>query len=219
MCYDSAMAERSAKTEPTRAERGLATARRTMTYIVRTLLFIIMGLILCIAAFLTAERISNLYILTSEGMALRASCILTDGSRNDLEEYFTLTFLEQDAALLDGVYDRYTISGYNYDLSIERISVLPWSMSATVTAVERATLRGSINADQLGEGESAAAYPLPAWQSARYKIRFLNDEGRWYISALELVESDPKVKQQGTPDPNMSPIPMATPTPETEDAA
>ncbi|MDO4572424.1 MAG: hypothetical protein Q4C13_03580 [Clostridia bacterium] len=204
--------------EPTVGERRIRTARRTMTYIVRTLLFIIMGFIVCIAAFLTAERVSNLYILTSEGMALRAECILADGSENDLEEYFTLTFLESDTALLDTTYERYTISSYNYDLSIERVNVLPWSMSATVTAVERVSLSGSINADQLGEGESAADYPLPAWQSARYRIRFLNDGGRWYISALELVQTDPETRPEGTPDPNMSPIPMATPTPEAADA-
>lgn len=210
------MAKTSRKNEQG-GQTKLTTARRSMTYIVRMLLFIIMGLILCIAAFLTAERVSNLYILTSEGLALRMSCIVADGQRNDLEEYFTFTFLEQDEALSDKTYNRYTITGSNYDLSIERISVLPWSMSATVTIVEKVTLKGSINADQLAEGESASDYPLPEWPTARYKVRFLNNDGRWYISELELVELDPKTKTLGTPDPNMSPIPMATPTPKTED--
>ena len=211
------MAKGSKKTKQGGGETGLVTARRSLTYIVRTLLFIIMGFILCIAAFLTAERVSNLYILTSEGLALRVSCIVGDGQRNDLEEYFTFTFLEQDEALSDNTYNRYTITSSNYDLSIERISVLPWSMSATVTVVEKVTLKGSINADQLAEGESAADYPLPEWPTARYKVRFLNNDGRWYISDMELVELNPKTKELGTPDPNMSPIPMATPTPKTED--
>ena len=211
------MAKAERKTED-RTERALRTARRSATYIVRTLMLIIMGLILCIAAFLTAERVANLYILTSEGMALRAECILQDGAKSDLAEYFTLTNLESDAALDDATYHNYTITSYNYDLSIERISVLPWSMSATVTAVERVTLRGTINADQLGEGENASSYPVPGWTSARYKIHFLNDDGRWYISSLELLETDPETKSQGTPDPNMSPVPMATPTPKTTDA-
>ena len=39
----------------------LRIARRSMLYIVRTLLLIIMAAILCIGAFLTAERYSNLY--------------------------------------------------------------------------------------------------------------------------------------------------------------
>ena len=87
-----------------------------------------MAAILCIGAFLTAERYSNLYILTSEGMALRAECVFADGARNDLEEYFTLSFLQSDPAMSDATYANYTITDYNYDLTIERISVLPWSM-------------------------------------------------------------------------------------------
>ena len=75
-----------------RQTKRLRVARRSMTYIVRTLLLIILACIVCIGAFLTAERMSNLYILASEGMALRADCVIADGARNDLEEYFTLTF-------------------------------------------------------------------------------------------------------------------------------
>ena len=82
----------------------LRVARRSMLYIVRTLLLIIMAAILCIGAFLTAERYSNLYILTSEGMALRAECVFADGARNDLEEYFTLSFLGSDPAMTDATY-------------------------------------------------------------------------------------------------------------------
>ena len=122
----------SSDQEP-RGIKRLRVARRTMLYVVRTLLLIIMAAILCIGAFLTAERYSNLYILTSEGMALRAECVFADGARNDLEEYFTLTLLENDPAMSDATYANYTITDYSYDLTIERINVLPWSMSATVT--------------------------------------------------------------------------------------
>jgi hypothetical protein len=198
--------------------RRLRTARRSMMYIVRTLLLIIMAAILCIGAFMTAERYSNLYILTSEGMALRAECVLADGARNDLEEYFTLTFLENDPAMTDVTYANYTISDYNYDLTIEKISVLPWSMSAIVTATERISLKGNINADQLGEDQNAADYPLPEWTPKRYKIKFINANARWYVSELTLIEENPDTSDFATPDPNMSPIPAATPTPKPTEA-
>ncbi len=201
-----------------REVRGLRVARRSMLYIVRTLLMIIMGAILCIGAFLTAERYSNLYILTSEGMALRAECVFADGARNDLEEYFTLSFLENDSAMTDATYANYTITDYNYDLTIERISVLPWSMSATVTATERVSLTGTINADQLGEDQNADDFPLPQWTPRRYKIKFLNANSRWYISELTVLEENPDSSSLGTPDPNESPIPAATPTPKPTDA-
>ncbi|MDP3448234.1 MAG: hypothetical protein Q8S22_09280 [Eubacteriales bacterium] len=203
--------------EPNDVKR-LRAARRSMMYIVRTLLLIIMAAILCIGAFLTAERYSNLYILTSEGMALRAECVLADGARNDLEEYFTLTFLESDPAMSDVTYANYTISDYNYDLTIDKISVLPWSMSATVTATERVSLKGTINADQLGEDQNAADHPLPEWTPKRYKIKFINTNARWYVSELTVIEENPDTSDFGTPDPNVSPIPAATPTPKPTEA-
>ncbi len=205
------------KREESRELRGLRTARRSMTYVVRTLLLIILACIVCIAAFLTAERVSNLYILASEGMALRAECVLADGSKSDLQEYFTLTFLENDSAMTDTTYANYTISSYNYDLSIEKVSVLPWSMVATVTAVERVSLKGTINADQLDEGQSADDYPVPSWTSVRYRIKFINSNTRWYISELTVLEENPNEDSLGTPDPNESPIPAATPTPKPTD--
>lgn len=203
--------------EPRDIQR-LRVARRSMLYIVRTLLLIIMAAILCIAAFLTAERFSNLYILTSEGMALRAQCVFADGARNDLEEYFTLAFLENDPAMSDATYSNYTVSDYNYDLSIDRISVLPWSMSATVIASERVSLKGTINADQLSEDQNISDYPLPVWTPKKYKIKFINSNARWYISELSVLEENPESGREGTPDPNVSPIPAATPTPKPTDA-
>lgn len=197
----------------TRELKRIQAARRTMTYIVRTALLITLGGILCIAAFLTAERLSNLYILASEGMALRADCILADGSQNDLAEYFTPAFIEQDAALDLTTYDNYTVSSYDYDLTIERIAVLPWSVTATVTCVETISVHGSINSDMLAEGESASDYPIPAWTPARYRLHFENNGTRWYIASLELVETNPNTAPLATPDPNQSPRPMATPTP------
>ena len=198
--------------------RRLRVARRSMMYVVRTLLLVILAVILCIGAFVTAERYSNLYILTSEGMALRAECVFADGARNDLEEYFTLTFLESDPAMSDATYANYTITDYNYDLAIDRISVLPWSMSATVIATERVTLKGNINADQLSEDQNVADYPLPEWTPKRYKIKFINANARWYISELTLMEENPDGSDIATPDPNMTPIPAATPTPKPTEA-
>ena len=198
--------------------RRLRIARRSMMYIVRSLLLIFMAVIVCIGAFLTAERYANLYILTSEGMAIRAECVFADGARNDLEEYFTLTFLDNDPAMSDSTYANYTITDYNYDLTIDRISVLPWSMSATVTATERVSLKGVINADQLGEDQNPLDFPLPEWAPKRYQIKFINANARWYISELTLLEENPDSDSLGTPDPNLSPIPAATPTPKPTEA-
>jgi hypothetical protein len=126
--------------------------------------------------------------------------------------------LQGDPAMTDATYANYTISDYNYDLTIEKISVLPWSMSATVPATERVTLKGTINADQLGEDQNAADFPLPDWTPKRYKIKFINTNARWYISEITLLSENPDSSDLGTPDPNESPIPAATPTPKPTDA-
>ena len=211
------MANTKTNEEPREVKR-LRVARRSMMYVVRTLLLILLAAIFCIGVFLTAERMSNLYILTSEGMQLRADCVLADGARNDLEEYFTLTFLQNDPAMTDTTYSNYTITSYNYDLTIEKISVLPWSMSATVVATERVSIKGEINADQISEGKNAGDYPPPAWTPVRYKITFINTNARWYISDVTVLEENPDLSNLGTPDLNQSPIPAATPTPKPTDA-
>ena len=210
------MAEKAKKkkiVEETKELKRIRTARRTMGYIVRTCLLITACGILCLAAFMTCERLSNLYILSSEGMAKRADCILADGAQNDLEEYYTLAFIAEDPGLHLTTYDHYTVSSYDYDLTIERISVLPWSVTATVTCVETIKVHGAINPDQLADGESASDYPIPAWTPARYKLHFVNNGTRWFISEMELVAENPDTAPLATPDPNQSAIPMATPTP------
>lgn len=208
------MANRSDPGED-RAARGIRAARRTMTYIVRVMLLTVAGVMVCALAFLTAERMSNLYILSTEGMSLRASYILDDGTElSDLEEYFLLTFLSGDEALTTDVYADYQVSSYDYDLSIESISVLPWTATATVTAVETVTTKGTFDKEKLREGETQEDHPMPEWSARRYRIRFVNTGSRWYIAALELVQENPEVEPLRTPDPNQSPRPMATPTPE-----
>lgn len=194
----------------------LRTARRSMTYVVRTLLLVIAGVIVCLAAFLTSERMSNLYILASEGMALRAEYIIADGAYTDLQEYFTLSYLDSDDRLDDSTYDNYTVTSINYDLDIEKVSVLPWSVQATVTALETISLKGTINTDMLSEGEKSSDYPIPVWQTVRYKIHFVNNNSRWFIQEVETVETNPTLSDVRTPDPNLSPRPMATPTPTPE---
>lgn len=194
--------------------QGIRVARRTLTYIVRVLLMIVVGCMVCVLAFLTAERTSNLYILSTEGMSLRASYILgEDTEMRDLEEYFLLAFLSEDAALTADAYADYSITSYDYDLTIESISVLPWTATATVTAVETVTVKGSYDSEKLLEGETQADHPLPDWPVRRYRIRFVNTGSRWYIAALDLVEENPEVEPLRTPDPNLTPRPMATPTP------
>jgi len=210
------MARNERKTED-KVTRGIRAARRTLAYIIRVMLFSIIGVLLCALAFLTAERMANLYILSTEGMSLRASYILEqDVEMSELEDYFLLTYLTEDETLPARTYKNYNISSYDYNLKIEKISVLPWTATATVTAIEDVSVKGVFDSSKLLEGETIDKYPLPEWPSRRYEIKFLNTGTRWYIADLVVVEENPAVEPLRTPDPNMTPRPMATPTPTPE---
>lgn len=193
--------------------RRLRTARRTVTYILKTMIATIAIVTLCVLAFMTASRMSNLYILVSEGMTMRAMTVIGEDDGSGLTDYFTKTAIERDDRLNSGIYRKYEIAQYNYDLSVERISVLPWDVTATVTAVETMTLKGSIGAEYIDEGKSAADYPVPEWETCRLAIHFINNGERWYISNIEILERKPYTEPLLTPDPNASVLPMATPTP------
>ena len=181
-------------------------------YLMRTVIMIVMACIICVVAFLAAMRISNVYILVSEGMSLRAECILADGAKSDLGEYFTSSWLERDPELNAKTYTNYTVTEYNYNLSVEKISVTPWSVVASIVAVETVSIRGNVNEELLSEGQNPADYPPPAWTPVRYKIHIISRSGQWFINELEVLETNPVQKPLGTPDPDQSPIPAATPT-------
>ena len=73
--------------------------RRSVTYVLRTVILGVIIAALCLMAFLTAERMANLYILVSEGMTLRADCVLGDGDVSALTDYFSAGALSRDDKL------------------------------------------------------------------------------------------------------------------------
>lgn len=195
----------------------LHTAKRTMVYIVRTILIVMVTILLCALAFFTAERISNLYILASEGMSARMTAVLSrDSDRSGLEEYFLPSCIARDEWLSTDVYSNFTVSSSSCNLNIEKVSVLPWSSTATLIATEDVTVKGAILADKIEEGKTSSDYPMPEWHGGRYEIDFVNDGERWYISNLKLLDEDPQEKPLNTPDLSKSILPMATPTPSPE---
>ena len=190
--------------------------RRGIWFFMRTILLIALLAALGYGAFSTAMNASNLYILSVEGLQLRAACILQEGNQAMLTEYFTQKFLENDPMLFSGVYEPYTVTGYDYRVEVEKVSVLPWSETATVTVVDRmVNLAGKWN-EQQAEQEAAAqegTAVLPKWEEARYLVRFRNQDGRWHIYQMQLLEAAPSLAPKPTPDLRMTPLPMATPTP------
>jgi hypothetical protein len=181
-------------------------AGRSVWYVLRTFLLLLAIAALCWGVFLTALNMGNLYILATEGMKLRAESVLQDSPKLELTEYFTGRFIENDKLLAQTAYDNYTISDFTYTLSVEKLVTMPWSVSASMQAVERITsMSGNINSDFLPEGADPADYPLPEWRSGRYLITFAKVEGRWYISTVTYIEEAPDEKPKNTPDMSLLP--------------
>ncbi|HWR20069.1 MAG TPA: hypothetical protein VN608_10640 [Clostridia bacterium] len=183
-----------------------AIARRSIWYVLRALLIAAAVIVLALGLFLTAMNVSNLYILTTEGMELRAKTILNNGSALDLSPYFTETFIQNDPSLYAGSYAGFTIKTYNYRIDVERFSVLPWGNTATFRVTERML---AVSAVQTDTSETAEKLTLPEWTDARYDVVFKIVDGRWYISELHVIELNPP--EQAKPTPNMSLLP-STPT-------
>ena len=190
--------------------KTLRVSRRSLQFFIRTIRLILLVVLLCAAAFSTAARLSNLYIIINEGMNLRAASMLRGGDDPDLVMYFTVDCIRSDLALRSksiAPYADYTISDYEYDLNVEKMHVFPWQSSLYAEVTEQITsMKGSSSLD--------GSAGVPAWTPIRYRLRFEQVNGRWYISAIELVELNPILPAPNTPDPNRSPLPMVTPTPE-----
>lgn len=199
-----------------------AIARRSIWYVLRALLVAAAVLALALGLFLTGLNVSNLYILATEGMELRASTILNNDSALDLTQYFTEAFVNSDPALYAGAYAGFKISSYNYRIDIERISTLPWSDRAVFRVTERML---DVSATQADTSETAEKLTLPRWTNARYDVVFQKVNGRWFISQLRVVELDPAEQAKPTPDmslyvpPTPSPSPFPSPSPSPTPAA
>ena len=181
---------------------------RSSLYIARTIALVFLGVTLCVLSFVFCARLANLYILVNEGMALRIECILQDGAREELDNYFTADCIASDGRLYDTTYQPYTVSSYNYMLDFSRIRVWPWQGDLTVDVLEQADhIVGTANSNAV-DPDSAP----PPWTPIRYRLTASKVKGSWRISSITTLMVDPKIDPLPTADPARSPLPMATPT-------
>lgn len=181
---------------------------RSSLYIARTIALVFLGVMLCVLAFVSCARLANLYILVNEGMALRAECILQDGPKEELDNYFTAECIAADGRLSDATYQPYTVASYNYMLDFSRIRVWPWFKDLSVDVLEQTDrIVGSANSNAVDPDSDP-----PPWTPIRYRLTVSKVKGSWRISSIITLTVDPKIDPLPTADPARSPLPMATPT-------
>ena len=181
---------------------------RSSLYIARTIALVFLSVMLCVVAFVSCARLANLYILVNEGMSLRIECIIEDGNREELDNYFTPECIASDGRLLDTTYYPYTISSYNYILDFSRIRVWPWLTELSVDVLEQADrITGTANSNAVDPDSDP-----PPWTPIRYRLTLAKVNGNWRIKSINTMTVDPKIDPQPTADPDRSPLPMVTPT-------
>ena len=172
----------------------LGVVRRSIWYVLRTVLIISLLLGLAFAVFTEGMYISNMFIIVTEGMELRANAVLENDSTNDLRQYFSQEFIDSDELLNSGAYQDYAIESFDYRYSIKGFRVLPWGKTGTVTYTERIpTIIGTPIQDDV-------AGPLPQWESVKYKVQLTKVDGSWLISGLIVLEENPEEEVRPTPD-------------------
>lgn len=153
-------------------------------FLLKTVLVVVfVGLVLYVA-FHTAMNIGSVYVLSTEGMELRADVALGAQSESELVNYFTQDWLERDALLQNNPYADYKITGYGYSLKVENMTAWAWSDTATVVVTEQVSRLAGVATDGSVDAEGNALTP-PAWEECRHTITLKkNREGRWYIAEL-----------------------------------
>ena len=183
----------------------------TVGYIVRSVWFIARIILACIftAAFMIvgyvmAKDMANVYIITTDGMDLRAGVILKTEDSSDLYKYFTGAFVASDIELTNSRYDEYLIRDYKYNLRIKSLWCNPWEGTADVIVIESIP---EIDGEKPAINEDDEATPPPEWPRREFKLSFIFSEDRWLINDITVLE-------HLEPEPTPTDEPEITPTPE-----
>ena len=165
-----------------------------MLYIRRLIWFIASRLVIvCVLAgmlvcgFFMCLNMANIYVILDEGLEKRVEVILTREEAEELNKYFHYDFLNADPALagaFDGtsVYGSYNISGYDYEMKIERLWAWPWDKYATCTVTEQVhDIAGKVISSRAAEVPS----DIPAWQGGRYNLTLVKENGLWKVVGMQ----------------------------------
>ena len=197
---------RSEREKMLRKADGLHKAGRSFWFFGKRLLLTVLFLSLCIGSFTVCARLSGMYVLVNEGMALRFEFIVQDASLADMRTFFTEKCLLADSRLQDLTYSDYSVTGYSYSLSFTHLSVWPWQSDISADVIEKAdSITGTSN---LNDGAAP-----PAWTPLKYRVKAIKENGRWHIDSITVLEVNPSEAPSATADPNATPLPMASPTP------
>ena len=161
---------------------------RALLYMVRSLLVLLFIFLFCWVCFKEASQISNVTVVTIEGLTTWAETIINAGNPEKyepeaLKEYFIQGTLDNQDLLKKNDYQNYIVSYYDYTVQVEGVHVWPWSKHGTVDVEEIVTpINGRLN--EAVENNTLPRTP-PVWNEKKYQVNLVKDSsGRWYIESM-----------------------------------
>lgn len=159
--------------------------RRLVWFIASRLFIILLLLGMFTVTFYYAMNATNIYIIIKDGMARRAQVVMMDESVASLDKYFSSSWIERDALVINaannvGPYENCNITGFDHRITLSRVWCWPWDTTATATVTERIPAI---------DGRSRDASGVPAWQNATYSVILTQENGNWKIRNLTMVET------------------------------
>ena len=161
--------------------------RRLTWFIAGRMILICMLVGMLVCGFFMALNGANIYVVLNDGMEKRVDVILTRQQAEELNKYFHADFLIADEALegaLNGMsaYSDYNITGFDYQLTIEKLWAWPWDSYANCTVVERVP---SITGSVVSSRRSEVSERIPRWQGGRYDVTLVKVGGTWKIIGMQ----------------------------------
>ena len=167
--------------------------RRTVWYIAKRLLVFALIFSLGIVTFYYAMNLANIQIILKDGMAARAEVVIMGEDDERLSKYFQSSFLQNDAVIQTvsngtSPYQDYKVTGIDHRINMSFAWLWPWDEKVRVEITESVPhIDGRVKSNRaealIAEKGSSAVYP-PAWQSARYRVSLIKDNGQWLIASV-----------------------------------
>ena len=161
--------------------------RRAMGRIAVKLLVFTLVISLLICVFYMAYNIGTAYILVTEGLEKRVEVCLTRDDYTVLNNYFAVSFLNQDPVLKISLtesspYYSYNITSFEYDVKIQKLRAWPWEDTITCTVTEFVSgITGNVKAAYA----TTAPDKIAPWESSRCTVTLhRQSDGKWKISGL-----------------------------------
>jgi hypothetical protein len=183
---------------------------RSIWFITKIILVCVIVISLMVVGYTVARDSANVYIITTDGMKVRAGVVLGTQDSTELYKYFTGTFVTSDDELNNSRYEEFLIRDFKYKLKIKSLWCNPWNGTADVVVIESIP---DIDGEKPASAENEKPLPPPAWPRREFKLSFINLDDKWVIDSMTILDH---LEPEPTPtdEPEISPTPEGmTPTP------